>query len=340
MTAWRKIFMKCIQTNNIARITVFALLVFFKLSVFASVPKIITFQGVLTDADGKAVTGTKSMVFKIYTSAAGGAAISTTAHNVNIDSNGIYNVEIDVSTLDFNTQYWLGVNVAGDGEMTPRYKISSSGYAINASNAQKLGNQAPSYYLDYNNFFNISPSGPANLGIFEGGTEISSPTAKIIFSSTTFKITNPTPQVASVEITTVPYAINAGTASYAENTGSVDFSELSGVATDDQIPDNITIDTATYAINAGTASYANSVNDANFIKSNSINTFTEQNTFNKMVTISSTTVTKTIQLTLDIDPASAPPATGILGINQNDDWALYISTSTNAGGWQKVGLQN
>ncbi len=299
MTAWRKIFMKCIQTNNIARITVFALLVFLKLSVFASVPKIITFQGVLTDADGKAVTGTKSMVFKIYISAAGGAAILTTASNVCIDSNGIYNVEIDVSSLDFNTQYWLGVNVAGDGEMTPRYKISSSGYAINASNAQKLGNQNPSYYLDYNNFFNISPSGPANLQIFEGGTKISSPTVKIIFSSTTFKITEPTPQVASVEITTVPYAINAGT-----------------------------------------ASYANSVNDANFIKSNSINTFYEQNTFTKMVTISSTTVTKTIQLTLDIDPASAPPATGILGIDQNDDWTLYISTSTNAGGWQKVGLQD
>jgi hypothetical protein len=60
--------------------------------------------------------------------------------------------------------------------------------------------------------------------------------------------------------------------------------------------------------------------------------------------VSTTTVvsgdieSKTVKLTLDINPASAPSALGILGVDQTD-WALYISTSTNPGGWQKVGTQ-
>lgn len=76
----------------------------------------------MTDADGKAVTGSKSMVFAIYTAKTGGTAVLSETESVTIDSNGVYNVELDVSSLDFNEPYWLGINVEGEGDLSATAK--------------------------------------------------------------------------------------------------------------------------------------------------------------------------------------------------------------------------
>jgi hypothetical protein len=105
------------------------------LAIHAALPNIISFQGQLADSSGEAVTGTKSIIFKIYNAASGGTALKTQPSNVTLDSSGLYNVELDISGVTFNGTYYLGITVGSDSEMTPRIKIVPSACAIYAGSA-------------------------------------------------------------------------------------------------------------------------------------------------------------------------------------------------------------
>jgi len=107
-------------------------------SLAAELPKLISFQGELTDASGRVVTGTPAIEFKIYDVATGGAAIWTENHGAVMVSNGVFNVElgsITPLTLSFDTSYWVSINVDGDGEMLPRHRLLTTPYAYYATTA-------------------------------------------------------------------------------------------------------------------------------------------------------------------------------------------------------------
>src|SRR3989337_76851 len=103
-------------------------------SVYADIPKLINFQGRLTDAGGKFVPdGNYSLTFRIYTDSTGGSAKWTEAQVVPV-SKGLFNVILGsitpVPDSIFNyPNVWLGIQVALDPEMTPRQRLSSLGYA-------------------------------------------------------------------------------------------------------------------------------------------------------------------------------------------------------------------
>lgn len=114
------------------------LLFAFSMSVRAAVPEIMNFQGKLTDSGGTAITSAVAMTFKLYTSASGGAAVWTEVQSVTPDINGLYSVhlgEVTPFNIVFSTAYWLGVTVGSDGEMSPRYRLVSSPYALQASSS-------------------------------------------------------------------------------------------------------------------------------------------------------------------------------------------------------------
>lgn len=104
----------------------------------AAVPRLINFQGKLSDSVGKAVTSPVSMLFKIHTAASGGAPVWTETQTVTPDASGVYNVMLGTATpldISFSDPYWLGVTVGDDNEMLPRYRMASSPYALNSSTA-------------------------------------------------------------------------------------------------------------------------------------------------------------------------------------------------------------
>lgn len=107
----------------------------------AAVPELINFQGKLTDSAGTAITTSVPMVFKFYTTATGGPLVWTENQAVVPDSTGLYSVLLGSATpfsaygISFSTAYWLGVTVGTDLEMTPRYKIVSSAYALYSINS-------------------------------------------------------------------------------------------------------------------------------------------------------------------------------------------------------------
>lgn len=115
--------------------TLFAALLF---SIFAAaaVPTTINYQGYLKNSDGTPVATSVSVSFRLYTVANGGSAIWTETQPTVTPSNGIYQVTLGSVTplaLAFDSQYYLGVTVGADPEMTPRLPLTSVPYARKAA---------------------------------------------------------------------------------------------------------------------------------------------------------------------------------------------------------------
>ena len=107
-------------------------------------PGVISYQGTLTDATGKPVTGNIGMTFRLYTAPTGGAALWTEARtgaNAVPVSNGLFNVLLGSLTpipasVWNNAHVYLGVQVAGDTEMSPREVVSAVGAAMSVQGEQ------------------------------------------------------------------------------------------------------------------------------------------------------------------------------------------------------------
>ncbi len=135
--------MQKIFSVNFKKVPTFLTLLFFILSTgrplpaFASVPAVMSYQGILKDGSGNYLTGTYSMVFRIYSASTGGTALWTETQSSVSVSSGKFNVLLGSVTtlgLDFDTDYWLSVQVGADSEMTPRVRLTSAGYAYQAKN--------------------------------------------------------------------------------------------------------------------------------------------------------------------------------------------------------------
>jgi hypothetical protein len=104
-------------------------------SVTAAVPQTMSYQGVLRQADGNVVPdGNYNLTFKIYNVGVGGVALWTEAQNLAV-ADGIFNAilgSVNPLGLAFDVQYWLGITVGVDPELSPRVQLTSSPYALRA----------------------------------------------------------------------------------------------------------------------------------------------------------------------------------------------------------------
>ena len=122
-------------------IGLFLFLTIFPYVSHAAIPQKINYQGYLTNAAGVPVNGTVQMHFSIYNVLSGGSVLWTETQNVTV-TNGVYSVSLgDVIpiTLPFDVQYYLGVAVGADPEMTPRKVLTSVGYAFRALTVESIG---------------------------------------------------------------------------------------------------------------------------------------------------------------------------------------------------------
>lgn len=123
------------------KITVFLsiplVLVLLSLPVHAAPPKTINYQGYLTNSSGTPVSASVSVVFSLYNVSTGGTALWSESQTVTVSS-GVYSVILGSATpltLPFDSQYYLGVKVGADAEMSPRQTITSAAYAFSANEA-------------------------------------------------------------------------------------------------------------------------------------------------------------------------------------------------------------
>ncbi|MCD4813093.1 hypothetical protein K8S19_05320 [bacterium] len=111
----------------------------------AAIPNVINYQGRLTNHSGDPYAdGTYAMTITLYNDPVASSpsnVIGSEVHSVDT-KNGYFNIQIgaasspmDLSSFDFNEEYYLGITVNPDTEMTPRKKLTSVGYAFRARNA-------------------------------------------------------------------------------------------------------------------------------------------------------------------------------------------------------------
>jgi N-acetylneuraminic acid mutarotase len=112
----------------------------------AQIPHKINYQGYLSNAAGVPVNGAVQMLFSIYNVPSGGTGLWTETQNVTV-THGVYNVEFgDVTpvNLAFDVQYYLGIKVGADPEMTPRIPLTSVGYAFRAQTVETISSHTHS----------------------------------------------------------------------------------------------------------------------------------------------------------------------------------------------------
>lgn len=133
----------------------FALGLFFlSIPVQAAVPKLMTYQGILKDSSGNYLTGTYSIVFRLYSASSGGSALWTETQSSVAADAGKFSVQLGSVTtlsLDFNADYWLSVQVGADSEMTPRVRLTSMGYGIRSEYDNNSFSQMSHDAMDHKN---------------------------------------------------------------------------------------------------------------------------------------------------------------------------------------------
>ncbi len=116
------------------------LLVFSAIASAIPAQRTVNYQGRLTDSSGNPVAdGNYVITFRLYDDSnalIGAAKWTESLTNVKVE-NGYFNVRLGSTnpllskTIDFNTQYWLGVQVGSDNEMTPRQPLNGVPFVLN-----------------------------------------------------------------------------------------------------------------------------------------------------------------------------------------------------------------
>jgi hypothetical protein len=110
---------------------------------FAEVPNIVSYQGRVTDGGGSPVAdGDYELRFRIYDAASAGTLLwDSGPRNVSV-SDGLFNYNLGDSTafptgmFAEDSALWLGVTVESDPEISPRTRLTASGWALHAETVE------------------------------------------------------------------------------------------------------------------------------------------------------------------------------------------------------------
>jgi hypothetical protein len=119
--------------------TILAFVVFlFGASGQAQIPRTLTYQGLLTDTLGTPLPdGSYSMTFRLYQTSNGGSALWQEVRTLQT-KRGLFSTNLGEVTplgLSFDRQYWLGIQINGNPELSPRMALTASGYSLRSQKA-------------------------------------------------------------------------------------------------------------------------------------------------------------------------------------------------------------
>jgi hypothetical protein len=146
----------------------------------ATMPRTLSYQGVLQDGAGNPVAdGNYSLTFRIYNVATGGTALWAENQTLAVQD-GILNAVLGSTTalnLPFNVRYWLGISVAAEAELTPRVELTSSPYALRAARADSAGLTLPYHVTTSSSStqFWITNNGTGTAAYFENTGSTTTP---------------------------------------------------------------------------------------------------------------------------------------------------------------------
>lgn len=106
----------------------------------AQIPRTLSYQGVFTDNAGKSrPDGSYAFTFRFYISPTTGTPIWSESKSLSVKS-GLFSTVLGEqtpfgATVKFDQQYWLGIQVGNDPELSPRIPLTSVGYSFSALRA-------------------------------------------------------------------------------------------------------------------------------------------------------------------------------------------------------------
>lgn len=152
------------------RVTLSIALLITALALKAAVPQLISYQGTLVNTAGFPLDTTVTMTFNLYTDSLAGSLLWTeTQPGIGV-ANGRFDAQLGrfTSLTDAilgNPQVWLGVQIGGDTEMTPRAHVVSVGYAYRVGSVDGASGGTISSNVSIINKLNVG-SGNINSGNF------------------------------------------------------------------------------------------------------------------------------------------------------------------------------
>lgn len=120
----------------------------------AVVPALASFSGVLTDLDGKPITGVTGVTFSLYKDSEGGVPLWMEVQNVRPDETGHYTLALGATKTEglptslfaSGEARWLAVQTEGQAEQR-RVLLLSVPYALKAADAETVGGLPPSAFM-------------------------------------------------------------------------------------------------------------------------------------------------------------------------------------------------
>src|ERR1700722_2292050 len=120
----------------------------------SSLPRLVSFGGMVKDLKGNPLTGMVGITFALYSEQRGGAPLWLETQNVTADSGGRYTVLLGATKPDglpaelFTSEQarWVDVQVSGQAEQ-PRVLLVSAPYALKAGDAETIGGLPPSAFI-------------------------------------------------------------------------------------------------------------------------------------------------------------------------------------------------
>ncbi|MFN8547078.1 MAG: hypothetical protein U0527_03685 [Candidatus Eisenbacteria bacterium] len=107
-------------------------------SALADVPRTMSYQGILRNADTSLVPdGNYQLTFRLYEAATGGSPVWAETQVIAV-SRGLFNATLGAVaplSMEFDHQYWLSTQVGGEAELAPRVMLASAPSALNSSRA-------------------------------------------------------------------------------------------------------------------------------------------------------------------------------------------------------------
>jgi hypothetical protein len=118
------------------------------------VPTLVNFKGILTDVNGRPLTGTVGITFYLYRESEGGTPLWMETQNVQPDKSGRYSVSLGATTSSglptdvfvSGEARWLAIQPEGQGEQ-PRVLLLSVPYALKAGDAETIGGLPASAFV-------------------------------------------------------------------------------------------------------------------------------------------------------------------------------------------------
>jgi hypothetical protein len=149
-----------------------AVLLTLSVSVQAAGPRLINYQGILTNDLGQPLEGPFDLTFRIYADESGGTALWIETHTTVAVDRGVFNVVLGgtaafPANLFSVTQRWLGITVGSDPELAPRQRFTSVPWAMRSTVADTAifslsGGSGAGWALSGDNMY---ATVPGNVGI-------------------------------------------------------------------------------------------------------------------------------------------------------------------------------